>query len=155
MHAADDCKGYRARVRGLQGIAYLHTKVYCGSSYHKSITSDRSLVNGNLSPHRTVKMLEAVMANKAPRDRAIAPSFPSTTKGEIDVWIRVLRDHARLKLCFRLISGVADVNRPQDQIDEQRATASAAVIAFAAGDVPVPYDGDPKSERRLATLLWR
>ncbi len=95
------------------------------------------------------------MANEPPRDRGTTPSFPSTTKGGIDVWIRVLRDQARLKLCFRLISGIAHANRPAVEIAELRAAAAAAVIEIAAGTVPISYDGDAKSERRLSTLLWR
>jgi len=60
------------------------------------------------------------MANETPRDRAIVPSFPATIEGGIDVWIRVLRDQARLKLCFHLIFGVARANRPADEIAEER-----------------------------------
>ncbi len=95
------------------------------------------------------------MANEAPRDRATTPSFPSNTEGGIDVWIRVLRDQARLKLCFHLISGVDVANRPVDEAAKHRVAAALAADAIAAGTVPIPYDGDPKSERRLATLLWR
>ncbi len=53
------------------------------------------------------------------------------------------------------ISGVAPTNRPAVEIAELRAAVVAAVIAIAAGTVPIPYDGDAKSERRLSTLLWR
>ena len=95
------------------------------------------------------------MAHEAPRDRATTPSFPSTTEGGVDVLIRVLRDQARLKLCFHLISGVAAANRHVDEAAEYRFTATAADTTIAAGTVPIPYDGDPKSERLLATLLWR
>jgi len=93
------------------------------------------------------------MTNEAPRDRDTTPSFPSTTEGGIDVWIRVLRDETRLKLCFHLISGVAAANRPVDDAAEYRVAAAAADTTIATGTVPIPYDGDLKSEGRLATLL--
>ena len=95
------------------------------------------------------------MTNETPRDRAIVPFFTATTEGGIDEWIRVLRDQARLKLCLHLISGVARDNRPADEIAEERAARAAAVHAVSEGHVPAPFDGDSKSKRRLATLLWR
>ena len=67
------------------------------------------------------------MANEVPRDRAIVPSFPATTEGGIDVWIRVLRDQARTNLCFHLISGVARADRPADELAEERMASAAAV----------------------------
>jgi hypothetical protein len=67
----------------------------------------------------------------------------------------MLRDQVRLKLSFHLISGVARANRPAEEIVEERAARAAAVKAVADGHVPDPFDGDAKSERRLATLLWR
>ncbi len=95
------------------------------------------------------------MANEIPRDRAIVPSFPATAEGGIDVWIRVLRDQARTKLCFHLISGVARADRPTDEIAEERLSRDASVQAVTDGRIPLPFNGDSKSERRLATLLWR
>jgi len=71
------------------------------------------------------------------------------------VWIRVLRVQSRTKLCFHLISGVARSNRPADEIAEERLARTAAVQADTDGRIPLPFDGDSKSERRLATLLWR
>ena len=94
------------------------------------------------------------MANEAPRDRATAPSFPATIEGGIDVWIRVLRDQARLKLYFYLISGIARADRFAEDIAEERVTRAVAVHAIVDGHDPAPYNVDAKSERRLATFLW-
>ena len=95
------------------------------------------------------------MANEIPRDRAIVPSFPASTEGCIDVWIRVLRDQARTKLCFHLISGVARADRPAEEIAEEQLARAAALQAVTNGRIPIPFAGDSKSESRLATLLWR
>ena len=95
------------------------------------------------------------MANGAPRDLATAPSFLETPKGGIEVRIRVLRDQARLKLCFHLISGAPRANRSAKDLTEERAARAAAVHAIVDGHTSAPYDGNLKSERRLATLLWR
>ena len=67
------------------------------------------------------------MANEAPRDRATAPSVPSTTKGGINAWIRVLRDQACMKLCFYLISDIPRANRPAKDLAEERFAQVAAV----------------------------
>ncbi len=71
------------------------------------------------------------------------------------MWAKVFRDHARQKLCYPHIAGrdIADW-APADSQDILRAEA-AEQIAIDTGLVPEPYDGDGKSERRLATLLWR
>ena len=95
------------------------------------------------------------MANETPRDRAIVSSFLATKEGGIDVWIRILRDQACLKLCFHLISGVTRANRPAEEIAEERAARTAAAQAVADGHIPNPFDGDAKTERRFATLIWR
>jgi len=96
-----------------------------------------------------------MMANETPRDRAIVLSFPTTIEKGIDVLIRVLRDQARMKLCFYLISGVAYATRPASEIVEERVARAAAVHAVANGHVQVRSDGDPKFEQRFATLIWR
>jgi len=95
------------------------------------------------------------MANEAPRDRAATPSFS---------WTTVRRRNRRLdssssrprasEVCFDLISSVLDVARSPEERVEARVGVTLAVLAIADGHAPVPYDGDPKSERRLATLLW-
>jgi hypothetical protein len=91
------------------------------------------------------------MADDEPRTRAIIPSFPGTTKGGIDVWVRVVRNQARSKLCFNLISGVPATAAT-------RAAYRAAVVlrdaAIAAGNSPKPFEDDDNAERRLSTLLW-
>ena len=91
----------------------------------------------------------------SPRDRPIATFFPESTEGGIYVCAKVFRDQARQKLCYHHISGrdIADWP-PAEARDFVRAEA-AAQVAIDAGLVPEPYDGDDKSERKLATLLWR
>ena len=64
----------------------------------------------------------------------------------------MLRDQARLHLCFHLISSVARANRPAKKIVDKRVARTAAVHAIANGHVPILFDGDAKSERRLAIL---
>ena len=95
------------------------------------------------------------MANLPPRDRPISTSFPGSTEGGIDVWARVFRDQARQKLCFHQISGLPIANWPPSELRDFRRAKAATTVAIAADLVPEPYDGDDKSERRLATLLWR
>jgi len=78
-------------------------------------------------------------------ERPLHLSFLATTKGEIVVWIHVLRDQAPLKLCFHLISGIARAHRPAEDFAEERAMRAAAVHAIANGHVPVPFGGEAKS----------
>jgi hypothetical protein len=92
------------------------------------------------------------MANEAPRDRATTPSFPGIAEGGFEVWIRVLQNQIRIKLRFHLISGIPTATRPAEERDEERVAAIAAVQAIAHGHIAVPYDGDTKSERRLASI---
>jgi hypothetical protein len=66
----------------------------------------------------------------------------------------VFRDQTRQKLCFHLISGVAPADRTVAEIAELRLATAAAVKAVTDGTAVVPYDGDSKSKRRLAALLW-
>jgi len=66
-----------------------------------------------------------------------------------------MRDQARSKLCFHFISGVARADRPADELAEERLARAAAIQTATNGRIPIPFDGDSKSERRLATLLWR
>ncbi len=95
------------------------------------------------------------MANEVPRERAISPSFPGMTDGGIDVWSHVFRDQARQKLCFHLTSGVAPLDRTVEEKDELRRASATSLHGVADKHTPVPFDGDAKSERRLASLLWR
>ena len=68
------------------------------------------------------------------------------------MWARVFHDQARQKLCYHHIAGrdIADWS-PAEARDFAR-TEAAAQVAIDAGLVLEPYDGDDKSERRLATL---
>ena len=91
------------------------------------------------------------MADGEPRTRAIIPSFPATTKGGIDVWVRVVRNPARSKLCFNLISGVAQTVVTGAAYREAHAKRDAAI---AAGTSHKPFEDNDNAERRLATLLW-
>ena len=94
------------------------------------------------------------MADDSPRTRAIVPSFPGSTKGGIDVWIRVVRDQARTKLCFNLICGIAPAARPAAMRAAVRAGNVARDVAILAGTKPLPYEDDDYAERRLSTLFW-
>ena len=91
------------------------------------------------------------MADDEPLTRAIIPSFPGTTKGGIDVWVKVVRNQARARLCFNLISG-------EPATSATRAAYRAAIAlrdaAIAAGTSPKPFEDDDNAERRLSTLLW-
>ena len=93
------------------------------------------------------------MANEEPRTRGIVPSFPGSTEGDIDVWVRVFRIHARSKLCFNLISGVVFANRSVAERAEYRATVITRDATLLAGTIPVPFEDDDKAERRLSTRL--
>ncbi len=95
------------------------------------------------------------MVDESPRTRAIVPSFPSSTKGGIDVWIRVVRDQVRLKLCFNIICGIPPAARPAPM----RAFVIAGNVArdvdiLLAGTKPLTYGDDDNAERLLPTLLW-
>jgi len=94
------------------------------------------------------------MADDSTRNRAIVPSFPGSTKGGIDVWIRVVRDHARTKLCFNLICGIAPAARPAAMRAAVRAGNAARDAAVLACNKPLPYEDDDNAERRLSTLIW-
>ena len=94
------------------------------------------------------------MANEEPRTRRIVPSFPGSTEGVIDIWVRVFRRHARSKLCFNFISGVPFANRTVAERAEYRATFIARYAALLAGTISVPFEDDDKAERRQSTLLW-
>jgi len=94
------------------------------------------------------------MANEEPRTRGIVPSFPGSTEGCIDVWVRVFRNKARSKLCFNLVSGVAFANRTAAKRAEYRADVIARDAALLAGIIPVPFEDDDKAKRRLSTLMW-
>ncbi len=94
------------------------------------------------------------MANEEPRTRGIVPSFPGSTEGGIDVWVRVFRNRARSMLCLNLISGVALANRTVAKQAEYSAAVIAKDAALLTGEVPVPFEDDDKAERRLSNLLW-
>ena len=94
------------------------------------------------------------MANEEPRTRGIVPSFPGSTEGGIDVWVRVFRSQARSKLCLNLISGVVFTNRSVAERAEYRAVVVARDAALLAGIIPVPFEDDDKAERRMSSLLW-
>ncbi len=95
------------------------------------------------------------MTSEVPRERAISASSPGTTDEGIDVWNRVFRDQTRQKLCFHPISGVAPLDRTVEKKDELRRASVASLKAVIDGYIPVLFDGYAKSERRLASLLWR
>ncbi len=82
------------------------------------------------------------------------PNFPRSTEEGIDVWVRVFRNHARSKLCFNMISGVAFANRIAAKRAEYRAVVIARDAAILARTIPVPFEDDDKAERRLSNLLW-
>ena len=91
------------------------------------------------------------MADDEPRARAIIPTFPGTTKGGIDVWVRVVQNQARAKLCFNLISGVPPTAATRGAY---RATIAARDAAILARTSTKPFEDDDNAERRLSTLLW-
>ena len=95
------------------------------------------------------------MANLPPRDRPISTSFPGSIEGGIDVWARVFRDQARQKLYFHQIYGLHIADSPPGELRDYHRAEADVQVAVDAGLTPEPYDGDNKSERRLATLLWR
>jgi hypothetical protein len=96
------------------------------------------------------------MANLPPRDRPISTSFPDSTEGGIDVWaIRVFRDQTRQKLFFHQISGLHIADWPPCELRDYHFPEADAHVVVDDGLILEPYDGDDKSERRLATLLWR
>ncbi len=71
------------------------------------------------------------------------------------MWARLFRDQARQKLCYHQISGLLIANWPPAELRDFRRAEAVAHVAIAADLAHEPYDGDDKSERRLATLLWR
>jgi len=91
------------------------------------------------------------MADDEPRTRAIIPSFPGTTKGGIDIWVRVVRNQARSKVCFNLIYGVPTTLATRATY---RATFAVRDATIAAGTSPKPFEDDDNAERRLTNLLW-
>jgi hypothetical protein len=93
------------------------------------------------------------MANEEPHTRGTLPSFPGSTEGGIDVWVRVFRNQARSKLSFNLISGVAFANRTDAKRAECRAVVITKDAALLAGTIPVPFEDD-KAEWRLTTMVW-
>ncbi len=95
------------------------------------------------------------MANRLPRDRPISTSFPGSGEGGIDVWARVFRDHARQKLFFHQIYGLHIADWPPGELRDYHRAEAVAQVVIDDGLTPEPYDGDYKSERRLAILLWR
>jgi hypothetical protein len=83
------------------------------------------------------------MADDEPRTRAIVPSFPGTTKCGIDVWVKVVRNQARSKLCFNLISGVPATSATRAAY---RAACVLRGAAIAAGNSPNPFEDDDNAE---------
>ncbi len=94
------------------------------------------------------------MANKEPRQQRILPTFPESTEGGIDAWVRVLRNQARTKLCFNLISRITFADRTAKERAKYRAVVVAKDAALAAGTIFVPFEDDDKAERKLLALLW-
>ena len=91
------------------------------------------------------------MADEEPHTRTIIPSFPATTKGGIDVWVRDVRNQARSELCFRLISGVAQTTSTRAAY---RAPVTYRDASIASGSSHKPFKDDDLAERRRTTLLW-
>ena len=88
------------------------------------------------------------MANEELHTRGTLPSFPGSTEGGIDVWVRVFRNLARSKLCFNLISGVAFANQTAAKRAEYRATViDARGATLLAGTISVPFEDGDKQGR--------